>query len=181
MTILRRLYSDLMKNYNRLERPVSNNSQPVTVNLGLILQQIVGVDEKNQIIEVNAWIKYTWTDYKLTWKPEDYGGVTDVGCRSIQTLSIDILTLSGLISTKTFLMQVRFPVDMLWRPDVLVYNSADKEFDSTFPSNIVVYNDGSILWIPPGILRTSCKIDIRWFPFDDQSCHIKSVEIPEKS
>jgi nicotinic acetylcholine receptor len=68
---------------------------------------------------------------------------------------------------------------------VLVYNSADTEFDSTYPSNIVVYHTGDILWIPPGILRTSCKIDIRWFvnssftfrmcrfPFDDQSCHIK--------
>ena len=66
---------------------------------------------------------------------------------------------------------------MLWRPDVLVYNSADTEFDSTYPSNIIVYkcvfqtitrnifhlhSTGSVLWIPPGILRTSCKIDIRW-------------------
>jgi hypothetical protein len=76
------LYQILMKNYTRLERPVANNSHPVLVQLGLILQQIVGVDEKNQIIEVNAWIKYTWNDYKLRWNPADFGGVSDV-CSSI--------------------------------------------------------------------------------------------------
>src|ERR1700734_3718183 len=59
-------------------------------------------------------------------------------------------------------LQLRFPVDMIWRPDVLVYNSADTEFDSTYPSNIIVYSNGDVLWIPPGILRTSCKIDIKW-------------------
>ena len=32
------LYERLMKNYSRLERPVANNSVPVVVHLGLILQ-----------------------------------------------------------------------------------------------------------------------------------------------
>lgn len=35
------LYQDLLKNYNPLERPVQNNSLPVKVTLGVILQQIV--------------------------------------------------------------------------------------------------------------------------------------------
>jgi hypothetical protein len=51
------LYKVLMTNYTNLERPVSNNSLPVTVIVDLILQQIVDVDEKNQVIEINAWIK----------------------------------------------------------------------------------------------------------------------------
>lgn len=46
----RRLYEDLMRDYNMLERPVENYSQPVTVYLKVSLQQIIDVDEKNQII-----------------------------------------------------------------------------------------------------------------------------------
>ncbi len=51
--------------------------------------------------------------------------------------------------------------------------SADSDFDSTYHSNMVVYSGGTVNWIPPGILKSSCKIDITWFPFDDQSCYLK--------
>lgn len=46
----RRLYDDLMRDYNVLERPVENHSQPVTVYLKVSLQQLIDVDEKNQIV-----------------------------------------------------------------------------------------------------------------------------------
>ena len=120
-----RLYRDLLKDYNLLERPVRNHSQAVRVTLSVILQQIVDVDEQNQIIEINAWLSYAWKDYKLNWSPEHYGGVADV----------------------------RFPVGKIWKPDVLLYNSVDSSFDSTYPSNLVVYSDGTVNWIPPGIFK----------------------------
>lgn len=43
--------------------------------------------------------------------------------------------------------------------------SVDANFDSTYPSNLVVYNTGDISWVPPGIFKISCKIDIKWFFF----------------
>lgn len=39
----RRLYRELLKNYNRLERPVVNDSQPLVVELQLSLLQIIDV------------------------------------------------------------------------------------------------------------------------------------------
>lgn len=51
--------------------------------------------------------------------------------------------------------------------------SVDANFDSTYPTNMLVYNTGDISWIPPGIFKISCKIDIRWFPFDEQRCFFK--------
>ena len=53
-----RLYADLLNNYNPLERPVENASEALVVKVRLFLQQIVDVDEKNQIVQVNAWIRY---------------------------------------------------------------------------------------------------------------------------
>lgn len=51
--------------------------------------------------------------------------------------------------------------------------SADEGFDGTFPTNVVVRNNGSCVYIPPGIFKSTCKIDITWFPFDDQRCEMK--------
>lgn len=39
----RRLYRELLRNYNRLERPVVNDSQPLVVELQLSLLQIIDV------------------------------------------------------------------------------------------------------------------------------------------
>lgn len=37
----KRLYDDLLSNYNRLIRPVPNNTQPLVVGLGLKLSQLI--------------------------------------------------------------------------------------------------------------------------------------------
>lgn len=39
----RKLYKELLKNYNPLERPVANDSQPLTVYFTLSLMQIMDV------------------------------------------------------------------------------------------------------------------------------------------
>ncbi|CAG2173946.1 unnamed protein product [Oppiella nova] len=54
-----------------------------------------------------------------------------------------------------------------------MYNSADEKFDSKFPTNVVVNNNGTCLFVPPGVFKSTCQIDITWFPFDDQRCKMK--------
>ena len=39
----RRLLNDLMANYQKLERPVANETEPVILKFGLTLQQIMDV------------------------------------------------------------------------------------------------------------------------------------------
>lgn len=51
--------------------------------------------------------------------------------------------------------------------------SADEGFDGTYHTNVVVKHDGGCLYVPPGIFKSTCKIDITWFPFDDQNCEMK--------
>ena len=51
--------------------------------------------------------------------------------------------------------------------------SADERFDGTFQTNVVVSDNGTCLYVPPGIFKSTCKIDIAWFPFDDQKCDLK--------
>lgn len=35
------------------------------------------------------------------------------------------------------------------------------------------FSDGTINWIPPGIFKVSCKIDVYYFPWDEQVCFFK--------
>ncbi|XP_066523349.1 neuronal acetylcholine receptor subunit alpha-7 isoform X2 [Hoplias malabaricus] len=141
----RRLYKDLMRNYNPLERPVYNDSQSLTVHFSFSLMQIMDVDEKNQVLTTNIWLQLYWVDYYLQWNITDYPGVTNV----------------------------RFPDNQIWRPDILLYNSADERFDATFHTNVLVNSSGYCQYLPPGIFKSTCYIDVRWFPFDVQRCDLK--------
>merc|ERR1719499_2281410 len=141
----RRLLTDLMDHYQRLERPVANESNAVQLKFGLTLQQIMDVDEKNQIMMTNVWLNLEWTDNNLRWNESEYGNIADI----------------------------RVPPSQIWAPEILMYNSASESFDGTFPTNVVVTSSGVCTYIPPGIFKSSCQIDITWFPFDDQMCDMK--------
>ncbi|XP_038606144.1 neuronal acetylcholine receptor subunit alpha-7 isoform X2 [Tachyglossus aculeatus] len=87
----------------------------------------------------------SWTDYYLQWNVSEYPGVRSV----------------------------RFPDGQIWKPDILLYNSADERFDATFHTNVLVNSSGHCQYLPPGIFKSSCYIDVRWFPFDVQQCKLK--------
>lgn len=56
-------------------------------------------------------------------------------------------------------------------PTLLCRYSADSRLTEHREAMAVVSNDGTVLWIPPAIFRSSCSIDITHFPFDEQvSC-----------
>lgn len=50
--------------------------------------------------------------------------------------------------------------------------SVDGEFEAIWKPNTILHSDGRVLWIPPAIFKTSCEIDVRYFPFDQQTCHM---------
>uniref|UniRef100_A0A182P6G8 Neurotransmitter-gated ion-channel ligand-binding domain-containing protein n=1 Tax=Anopheles epiroticus TaxID=199890 RepID=A0A182P6G8_9DIPT len=57
----KRLLHDLLDSYNILERPVVNESDPLQLSFGLTLMQIIDVDEKNQLLVTNIWLKLVST------------------------------------------------------------------------------------------------------------------------
>jgi Neurotransmitter-gated ion-channel ligand binding domain len=52
----KRLYDDLLSNYNRLIRPVGNNSDRLTVKMGLRLSQLIDVvsNQSNAIGKISV-------------------------------------------------------------------------------------------------------------------------------
>lgn len=41
------------------------------------------------------------------------------------------------------------------------------------PANAMVQTDGNIFWPVPTKLQSSCKVDVTYFPFDEQTCTLK--------
>ena len=44
---------------------------------------------------------------------------------------------------------------------------------AAFKSQIKVSSNGDNLWLSPAILLSSCKIFVKYFPFDEQHCSLK--------
>lgn len=51
--------------------------------------------------------------------------------------------------------------------------SADERLKEHRRALAVVNNTGHVLWLPAAIFKSTCTIDILYFPYDYQSCHMK--------
>ena len=49
-----------------------------------------------------------------------------------------------------YVQDIRVDPSLLWKPDLLLYNSANENFDPKYASHLIVYNTGLIEQIPPG-------------------------------
>uniref|UniRef100_A0A671VSD1 Cholinergic receptor nicotinic alpha 6 subunit n=1 Tax=Sparus aurata TaxID=8175 RepID=A0A671VSD1_SPAAU len=140
-----RLFRRLFRRYNQFIRPVENVSDPVTVEFEVSISQLVKVDEVNQIMETNLWLRHVWNDYKLKWAPVEYDGIEFI----------------------------RVPSNKIWRPDIVLYNNAVGDFLVEDKTKALLKFDGTITWVPPAIFKSSCPMDITYFPFDYQNCSMK--------
>lgn len=53
---------------------------------------------------------------------------------------------------------------------VLLLRSIDGNFGVAYYANVLISNTGWIYWLPPAIYRSTCAIEITYFPFDYQNC-----------
>ncbi|XP_059159995.1 acetylcholine receptor subunit beta-like 1 [Physella acuta] len=131
--------------YNPLVRPVTNPNETLEIRFSLALSQIISVDEVNQVMKTNVWLQVYWNDYQIQWDPEKYGNIGSI----------------------------RISPDKVWVPDFVLFNNANGNFEVTYKSNCVLYSTSEVHWIPPAIYHSSCSIDVKYFPFDQQVCEMK--------
>jgi hypothetical protein len=51
--------------------------------------------------------------------------------------------------------------------------SADGNYEVTIMTKAVLHYSGKVTWNPPAIYKSSCEIDVEFFPFDEQTCFMK--------
>ncbi|KAL0274907.1 UNVERIFIED_CONTAM: hypothetical protein PYX00_002930 [Menopon gallinae] len=138
-----KLKKDLLLSYDRYSRPTLNGSTTV-VQLGCVLRHIE-LDEQNSIMTIHTWVQMTWEDQKLKWDSADYGGLD----------------------------KMHFADHELWQPDLYPFNGfldySSEHFGNT---DALVYNNGTVLRVPPVIYKVYCGMDFTYWPFDVQNCQL---------
>ena len=56
---------------------------------------------------------------------------------------------------------------------LLFLSSADGNFEVTLATKATLWYNGLVEWKPPAIYKSSCVIDVEYFPFDEQTCVMK--------
>ena len=51
--------------------------------------------------------------------------------------------------------------------------SVNGEFSQYKPMDVLLTSEGQVTWYAPVILTTSCKVNVRYFPFDRQHCQLR--------
>ncbi|XP_073653572.1 acetylcholine receptor subunit beta isoform X2 [Tursiops truncatus] len=137
-----RLREKLFSGYDSSVRPAREVGDRVGVSIGLSLAQLISLNEKDEEMSTKVYLDLEWTDYRLSWDPEEHEGIDSL----------------------------RITAESVWLPDVVLLNNNDGNFDVALDISVVVSSDGSVRWQPPGIYRSSCSIQVTYFPFDWQNC-----------
>ncbi|CAH1796384.1 unnamed protein product [Owenia fusiformis] len=143
----KRLYKDLMATYDASARPVMRADETVVIEFGIALNQIAQLDEKNQTLITQVWIYEEWEDDNLHWSPQQYE-------------DLDSLVI---------------PSERIWLPDIYLLNNADKGAKGFVRENdtrVLIHSNGRVRWVVPMIVKSSCAVDVTYFPFDRQKCII---------
>ena len=68
---------------------------------------------------------------------------------------------------------------MLWSEMIMAFvllvicYSADGDYEVTLMTKATVHHSGLVVWQPPTIYKSSCAIDVEYFPYDVQTCILK--------
>jgi nicotinic acetylcholine receptor len=54
-----------------------------------------------------------------------------------------------------------------------IFSSADGNYEVTLMTKATLKYTGEVVWKPPAIYKSSCEINVEYFPFDEQSCNMK--------
>ena len=119
------------------------------------------MDERNQVLTTNCWLDLKWQDWHLQWNTSHHQVSSDQ-FRSVQSVCCQAIPV------------IRLPADIIWKPDIILYNNADSQYSSGLTStNAIVNSDGNVKWLSSAIFKSSCEINVEYFPFDEQSCSMK--------
>ncbi|XP_065051408.1 neuronal acetylcholine receptor subunit alpha-9-like [Rhopilema esculentum] len=141
------LVEKLTKNYKNVGRPVHSNKEPVLVYYDLKINKLEKLVTVNQLLILHTFVMMVWKDPHLRWNETEFNGT-------------DIITLKS---------------SSIWTPDIMLYNTAEDQNKSpqdTYKAPVNVFHNGTVVWYVPVVWKSSCEVDITWFPVDTQVCKL---------
>ena len=142
---VKRLYSDLMKDYNENVYPANDQTQDINISVSMSALQLVDLDEISGRFAMAGALYFSWRDENLTWDPNQYNNT----------------------------LVIEFPKENVWISPLQLVNPFDQVIDFKEGHDLVTYNsNGWSLWTLMELFSTSCQIDVTVYPYDTQTCTI---------
>ncbi|KAH3789199.1 neuronal acetylcholine receptor subunit beta-2-like [Dreissena polymorpha] len=132
--------------YNKKVRPLKDQTMEMDIPVTFYLNSVIEFDEAKEALKTAGFLSLVWIDEYLQWNSSQFNGIDSI-----------------------FL-----PQDDIWKPDISLKNSF-ASFTGLGSSylNVYVRNTGEVFWYPYQVLESTCDVEIRYFPFDVQTCNLK--------
>jgi hypothetical protein len=146
------LTDSLFKSYNKKLRPSTSG---ILIYVGFSEFQLVGIDEKNQIMTSILNLIQVWPDPRLNWDSTPFYNISFIPV----------------------------PSDNVWKPNTIFKNSATG--DGFLPLNkeysyVTIFSNGYVIMQTQVMsLQTRCELNMQKYPFDNQTCFITMQAWPE--
>ncbi|CAD6196079.1 unnamed protein product [Caenorhabditis auriculariae] len=142
-----KLANRILTNYQKRLIPQKQANEPINVFFSMELYQVIEVNEPQQFLMINAWIAERWVDKMLGWEPAEFSNLTELMIRH----------------------------EDIWVPDTTLYNSLAVNNDESrrllHAKLTTMGRQGAMVEILyPTIYKISCMLNLRFFPFDVQTC-----------
>lgn len=129
--------------YDKTLRPGKNQSEPLTIKMRMILDNLVGIDELAGTMQITAKLQISWADDRMTWDPNNFSGIK----------------------------KALFQKGDIWVPDMYAMSTLSENYGfGTDTFKIKYSHNGVATWEVSQMFWTTCKIDVVYYPLDDQSC-----------
>lgn len=138
------LRKTLFQGYNKDIRPTRQFNETLDVRISVAVQNIEAFDQIKEKIELNIWLRKYWKNHFISWDPAES--------------NITQLTLGK---------------NDIWTPDIELINAASTPEIYTLKGGMYLYPDGEMLWSMPAVYTISCPLQLKFFPFDSQTCSIR--------
>ncbi|XP_060083818.1 neuronal acetylcholine receptor subunit alpha-7-like [Ylistrum balloti] len=136
----------LFSNYTKEIYPVYNFQDDLNIDISMFLLSILDFDEVTGVITLSAGFSIYWSDYRLKWTTDIYGGIGHIQVNSSK----------------------------VWKPKIYVITSADDlSHVGSDEFELDISYLGRCDYVPGQLLKSVCTVDMSRFPLDTQVCKIR--------
>ena len=139
------LREKLFQNYSANNIPILKSSDNIFLKYGLQIENLEYFNQVGENIKFNILVIQQWSYNLLTWNNKE------------NINSVDYITLLSY---------------QVWKPDLELYNAAEKPVLFDDKGGLKLYNNGTIYYNRPTKYSFSCKLNLKIFPFDTQKCEM---------
>lgn len=139
------IITEIMRNYSKFPLP---HPKGVNVSAEVTVNAITGLSEIRSEFELDIFFSEIWHDPKLAYS------------------QLNVSALNMTLDNSY--------LDKIWQPNVCIVNSKSSYIHASPSQNIflILYSDGRVWRNCRMRVTAPCEIDMKTFPFDQQSCSL---------